>query len=243
MKNLLLFPILFLLLCTNLFAQAEVEKSFRVSNDQALDLNLSFAKDIKVDTWDKNEVQIIARVKMGDKNTSDGFEIDVDKNRNKHVVKTSLDYSKVPTVTLKPDEDGNINFDGSGSLIGYRNGEWKAVVYDLTYEIKMPEYLTLTICANKGNVEIKGVNAPLKVSTNDGFIDIARRSSDQANVELSTTSGEIFSDFENIVYKDKKVNKKRDTCSPTTIKAALNGGGGDDIVLSSKCGNIYLRKL
>ncbi len=244
MKNLLLFPVLILFTCTNLFAQATVERTFKVSNDQILDLNLKFAKDINIDTWSKNEVQIIATIKMGDKNTSEGYELSVNKKRNKHIVESTLDYSKVPTFTMDADQIDEIDFSGPISLVGYKDGHWQALAYELSYEIKMPEYLALNICTSKGNVEVKGVNAGLDIKTNGGFIDVARKSSDKANVELTTTSGEIFTNFEGIAYDETpETEKSLHACSANKIKATLNGGGDRNIVLSSTCGNIYLRKL
>lgn len=244
MKNLLLFPVLILFTCTNLFAQATVERSFKVSKDQTLDLNLNFAKDININTWSKNEVQIIATVKMGDKNTREGYDISVSKKRDKHIVESSLDYSKVPTITMDADKIDDVNFEGPIALIGYKDGHWQALAYELSYEIKMPEYLALNICTSKGNVEVKGVDAGLDIKTNGGFIDVARKASDKANVELVTTSGEIFTDFDGIAYEDiPETDKSSHACSSNKIKATINGGGENDIVLSSNCGNIYLRKL
>ena len=238
MKNLIILCLLLAPFQAS-FAQAEVEESFKVSESSYVDFKLTNASDIKIETWDKSEVNILAKVVLGKQSDAEGFAIDVEKKGNKFMVHSTLDYNKLPSQIIEQDENGEINLDGISGSVEFKNGAWHTISYDLVYEIKVPEYLAIDLCTNRANVEVKGVNAPMEIVTRNGFIDVARSSSGKANVKLTTNSGEIFTDFD-INYDGSK--KKRNTCEAIKIEAAINGGGGDDISLTSTCGNIYLRK-
>ena len=238
MKNLIIICLLFAPFQTS-FGQAEVQKSFNVSQSSLVDFKLTHASDIKIETWDKNEVEILAKVTLGNQTTSNGFSIKVKKEGSKFMVQSMLDYDKFPAQVIEQDENGEINLDGAYGSIEFRDGAWYGINYDLVFEIKVPKYLAIDLCTNRGNVEVRGVNAPMDIATKNGFIDVARSPSEKADVKLVTNSGEVFTDFD-IDFDNSK--KKRNTCEAIKIEAAINGGDGDDISLTSTCGNIYLRK-
>lgn len=82
-------------------------------------------------------------------------------------------------------------------------------------------------------------SSPISLVSATGAIDVSLPSNTAANLELKTTMGEIFTDFDikfPIPESDMKlVSGKR------TIKTELNNGGVE-ISLRSSTGNIYLRK-
>lgn len=111
---------------------------------------------------------------------------------------------------------------------------------------------------NCQGIQLKNISGPLVLSTISGDIDIvfASLSKDRSvsiasisgeidvkvpatagmDIELSTVSGNIYSDFD-FPADDKKMKR----IGGNSVKTQLNGGGAS-IKLSNVSGNIYLRK-
>ncbi len=241
MKNLILFLLIITMNCHFSFSQSSVTKTFKVSKENTLDMELSYANNIDIRTWDKDEVLIEAKIKLSNQNTDKGYDLDFERKNSVFKVKSHLDYDQLPSVVIEPDEDGVLDVPDNFALIGQKDGVWQAVNYEIKYTIKMPAYLAIDLCT-KGDVEIKGLDAAMNINTTKGFIDVTRNADDPIDLKLSTGRGEIFTDFD-IDYDASVQDKKKHhrSCIKTEVKTALNGGG-DDVNLSSTCGNIYLRK-
>jgi len=80
-------------------------------------------------------------------------------------------------------------------------------------------------------------DAPIVIRTTNGEIDITLPKNTAADLELSSTNGEIYTNFD-LKRPDKDGLK---SISGKTIKGAINDGGVD-IKLKSTNGTIYLRK-
>ncbi|MBW1295840.1 DUF4097 family beta strand repeat-containing protein [Aquimarina litoralis] len=82
-------------------------------------------------------------------------------------------------------------------------------------------------------------SSPISLVSATGAIDVSLPSNTSANLELKTTMGEIFTDFD-IKFPVPESNMKL-VSGKRTIKTELNNGGVE-ISLRSSTGNIYLRK-
>lgn len=78
---------------------------------------------------------------------------------------------------------------------------------------------------------------PISIYTTNGSVDVAIPSSTPADLTLSSTNGDIYTDFD--IKRDEKNGLK--SISGRKVKATINNGGVD-ISLRSTNGNIYLRK-
>jgi len=81
--------------------------------------------------------------------------------------------------------------------------------------------------------------SPISLVSATGPIDVSLPSNTPANLELKTTMGEIFTDFE--IKFPVPENSLKVVGGKRTIKTQLNQGGVE-ISLRSSTGNIYLRK-
>lgn len=81
--------------------------------------------------------------------------------------------------------------------------------------------------------------SPISLVSAAGSIDVSLPANTSTNLELKTTMGEIFTDFELKFPEDR--NDMKIVGARRTIKTELNNGGVD-ISLRSATGNIYLRK-
>lgn len=99
----------------------------------------------------------------------------------------------------------------------------------------------ITANANTGKVHVIFANvsqqSPISISTTTGEIDVTIPSNTPANLNLNSTMGEIYSNFD-LTAPDKDGLR---TVSANKIERSLNNGGVV-IKLRSSTGNIYLRK-
>ena len=76
MKKLAIIALLFVGLGTPLFAQKTIEKTFDLPRNNKVELDLRFANDINVTSWDKNEVAIKITYSINNGKLDDAFEFD-----------------------------------------------------------------------------------------------------------------------------------------------------------------------
>jgi len=139
----------------------------------------------------------------------------------------------------------NIIVKGSGissdiTISGF-TGEIEAST-DVVGDIKITD-VTGPITANTSTGDVAIIFAkveqasPISISTSTGDVDISLPENTPADLSLSSTMGEIYTDFD-LAIPDKKGLR---AISAQTVKGAINKGGVK-IQLSSATGNIYLRK-
>ena len=100
----------------------------------------------------------------------------------------------------------------------------------------------VTVSTNTGdiNAAFKTVNqsSPISLRTATGDVDVSLLSNTKANLELKTTMGTVFTNFD---FEVKSSKGLKPVGNPRKISTKLNNGGVT-ITLSSTTGNVYLRK-
>nr|WP_321232132.1 DUF4097 family beta strand repeat-containing protein [uncultured Psychroserpens sp.] len=100
----------------------------------------------------------------------------------------------------------------------------------------------ITAHTSTGTIEVdfSSVNqsSPITLSSSTGIVDVSLPSNTKANLELRSTMGTIYTDFD--LQKPSKDGMKV-VGSTRKIETQLNNGGVK-IVLRSSTGNVYLRK-
>jgi len=82
--------------------------------------------------------------------------------------------------------------------------------------------------------------SPFSIKAISGDIDLSVPANTPANLELSSMSGGIYTDFD-IKTTNKNANNLKHIGGGSKVRAKINGGGVK-IVVSAISGNIYLRK-
>lgn len=82
---------------------------------------------------------------------------------------------------------------------------------------------------------------PTSISLVSGFVDLTMPENSKATFELSSISGEIYTNMDIQVGSSNKENDMRRLGGPRKVEGTLNGGGVE-VQLKSISGNIYLRK-
>jgi hypothetical protein len=231
MKNNVFTSVLVILITfsTTLFSQRIVEKTFAVSVDDEISLEFKFANEINVTTWDKNEVFVKASVNINDNNNNDNFELIFNQRS------TGIEIeSKIINIDDLPQRKRIIKEDKNGDKIIINDC---TVEMDLFFEVKVPASADIEIETISGDIEIDGILGRMDINTISGFIDLSLPENHNADLELSTISGSMYSDFDFKSDEEKGYSHYR----RNEVSKRLNNGG-TRIFLKTISGDIFLRK-
>lgn len=209
-------------------SQKVFEKSSPVNSNDEISLDFQFAKEIKVTTWDKNEVYVKATVNINDNADNDRFSLKLDKRSTGIKVESEIEdldgLHRHKRIVKEEDDGKTIIYDCSVDM-------------DLYFEVKVPKNNKLEIETISGDIDIKGVLGRMDINTISGFIDLSLPSDYNADLELSTITGGMYSDFD---FNDER-NDGYHHYGKNELSKRLNNGG-TRIFLETISGDIYLRK-
>jgi hypothetical protein len=257
MKNLVANLLIIIGLCPIAFAQKKIEKNVAVQSNETIFLNLKFASNIQVKTWDKSEVSIIATVNINENANNDNFELEI-KNEDNQLKITSIikDLNKISdgkTIINTPkNERYHSNY---GNNYGFWDEDSKVYVHvyshndrqitaDIDYEIYIPRANALKIKTISGNIKTEAEAKKLSLKSISGDIDLNIAENQKKSFRLKTISGDVYS---NIQLDTGGKDKDEDGLPRigggygTDVVAKMNGGG-DEVQLETVSGNIYIRK-
>jgi len=210
--------------------------------------------DIIVRTHDKNELLIKANRSStvskkskglrlvgegGEDNTDVGFYVVQDGNTLivKNLRKNERAYIFLPkdqNVSIKSTWNGDISVDGfSGEIEANARLNGSVDIRNINGPV--------TANALNGNIDVFfntiKQDSPISIYTTNGAVDVSMPSNTPAQLSLSSTNGDIYSNFD--LKREEKKGLK--SYSRKNVKATINNGGVS-ISLKSTNGNIYLRK-
>ncbi len=155
--------------------------------------------------------------------------------KNMHSPVLEIFLPKSINITVEKSNLGSLEINGFSSEIEATTNVGGIILKDVTGPI------VAKTATGEINVIFTKVsqNSPISLVSATGAIDVSLPSNTPANLELKTSMGEIFTDFD-IKFPVADNNMKL-VAGKRTIKTILNNGGVD-ISLRSSTGNIYLRK-
>ncbi len=199
--------------------QETFEKEVALKSGQAVKLELKFADEINIKTWNKQQLYVKATVE--------------------HNLKEKLEYEliEVNEANEVEIEEKIKNFEKKNHInLGNKNGEGDCIKLDIDYEIYLPSNVQLSVNSISGNIDVKNMNNTLTLETISGFIDVAIDASKSYDLKCSTISGSIYSDLKFDLEGEIK---------PDIVGSKLNtslNGGGKLLKLKTISGDVYLRK-
>ncbi|MDF1548774.1 MAG: hypothetical protein P1P88_13200 [Bacteroidales bacterium] len=203
----------------NFPTQETFEKEVALKNGQAVKLELKFADQITIKTWDKKTLYVKAIV---DHNFKEKLEFEL------------LEVNESSMVEI---EEKIKNFENKKQTnIGKDHNDLECIKIDIDYEVFMPADTRLDINSISGNIEAKNMNNSLNLETISGFVDISINSSDKYDLKCSTISGSIYTD----ITFDSEKNIKANIVG-STLNTSLNGTG-KKINLKTISGDLFIRK-
>ena len=222
-----------LIMTVSASAQRQVEKTVALKGGQDIFLDFKFADDIRVEQWNKNEVQVKSEVTIDDGEGNDAFSLQVDETSGSVEIKSDFgDYFK------SKNKDKN-----------YWNNRHSNTEID--YVVYVPMGATLKIKSISGSVEansyegflktdliagdvtIKNYDGEMHLKTISGDVDVTFKS---AEVNAKTLTGTIYANLD----IDMEGNGNR-SGGHNNIKGKINNGG-KLVKMETISGDIFLRK-
>jgi len=187
------------------------------SNNQETEMKFSFADDIILEAWNKNYIELQVKVNIDDNNYNDYYSLEINERSNKIEIIEKVDF------------EGIKKLKGKKELCNFNT--------NINYTLKVPGNLKIKLETISGEIELVGCQGEMSIKSISGFIDYSIPQSHKAKIELSTVTGEVYSN----VKFDKKVPDKISWVG-TNHELSLNGGN-TQVDLKTVSGDIYLRKF
>ncbi len=206
------------------FAQYPVtttETTYDLPAGKRVEMNLKFAGDIVVKTWERDALGLTVRLMRSEAALEKVHELTVTEGADR--LRVAMDYAF--------DKDWEEKYQ-CWSCDAPKEG---CVCLRVDYEIHLPPDADLALETISGNIEIRGLQGPLRAKSISGFVDVGRSPRLAGDLRFRSVTGEIFTDFDDIgLDKGSTPYSKR-------LTTALNGGGSR-VELETVSGNIYFRK-
>ncbi|MEC7263140.1 MAG: hypothetical protein VXW38_05330 [Bacteroidota bacterium] len=235
MKN---FILALIGLCTlSLSAQKIIEKNINYSG-QYIDLDVKFASNIEVKTWDKSTVYFKADLTTEGGKYLDQYKLDIDEGSN------TISITSEPKALFKafhdewnkshPDEENRYYFTKETYKFNYvlyvpKNASFK--VSSINGKLKS-EVIEGNFTADliNGDIDIKKYNGDMDLQTINGAIDLVMK---DTQMVAETLNGNIYADEKmNLTVSKRHVGQK--------VEGSF-GNASNRMKLNTINGNVYLR--
>nr|WP_299071043.1 hypothetical protein [uncultured Allomuricauda sp.] len=236
MKNLAIMVTMgFISLSIN--AQKVIEKNINYTN-QIIDVDLKFASNIDVKTWDKNTVYFKADIYTEDSQFQEFYKLHIQEKSGEIYITSEAEavfkaYRK-DCLEKNPDKKKNCYNTGDLTEFNYvlyvpKNAKFKisSINGDLKSEVIEGDFTADLI---NGNIDIKKYNGNLNLKTINGEIDLVMANS---HLTAETIHGQIYADEKlDLKVTDRHVGQK--------VEGSFNNAT-NRLRLNTINGNMYLR--
>lgn len=248
MKN-LLATLLLGIVSLNVNAQRIIEKDINYNN-QYINIEVPFASEIELKTWNQPEIYIKANLTTEDGKYLDLYELDITETNNRIDI-----ISKAEDLFKKYQEDYEKQNPNRGKNIrnNYAISKNSLVVYDgmeykFDYTIFIPEGAEFELSSINGNLKSEIINGNFTADLINGNIDVKEYSGDMKfntiNGEINVTVGDSNLTAETIhghIYADEKLEFiSEDRIVGQQVESKYKSGASS-LKLSTINGNMYLR--
>ena len=237
MKTVTLF-LLSLVCITTITAQNKIiEKNFEYNN-QSIYLDVKFANNIEVKTWEKNTVYFKADIYTEDPQFQDFYKLNVEEKSSIINIASEAEavYKAYRKDCLEKNPSKKRNCYNTGDLTEFnymlyvpKNAQFKvsSINGDLKAEVIEGDFAADLI---NGNIDIKRYSGDLSLSTINGEIDLKIANS---SFVAETIHGDIYASEElDLVSQDRNVGRK---------VWSENSSAKNKLKLNTINGNMYLR--
>jgi hypothetical protein len=247
MKTIFTFLILAGLVAFPAVAQKKVEKTTPWTKGKTIYLNLKFASDIVIKTWQKNEVLVSANVVINNNADNNEFVLTSSESDSEIQIKSDIprlkEIAKAQTTVGKQHTYyGNGGYWDDDKKVYINTG--KQVTADLDYEVFVPEGADVRLKTIDGNIKFVYTGRKYDIESISGKIDISISEKQACTLTLKTITGDIYSNLPLQLPADREkdeLNLVGGGKFNQNIEAKLNGGG-TEVHLKTISSNIFLRK-
>ncbi len=221
----------------SLSAQKIIEKNINYSG-QFIDLEVKFASDIEVKTWDKSEVYFKAELTTKDGKFLDLYKLDINENNS------SIDITSDAIPLFKAFQDEWDRNHPNSKHRGYMEND----TYEFNYVLYVPKNAQFKVSSINGDLKAEVIEGDFTADLINGDINIKKYDGD---MDLKTINGAIdlvMKDSRLIaetihgqIYADEKLNLKvTDRFVGQKVEGQFDGAT-HRLKLNTINGNMYLR--
>ncbi|WP_422861907.1 hypothetical protein [Flagellimonas sp. W118] len=222
---------------SSLNAQKVIEKTIDYNN-QRIDVEVKFASDITVKTWDKSTVYFKAEIMTEDEKYLDLYKLDVKESSNSIIITSR---TKEIFKALQEERDKN-------RPDGKKRYYFTNQMYQFDYTLYVPKNANFSVSSINGDLKAEIIEADFTADLINGNIDIKKY---DGNLELRTINGEIDLAISNSqltaetihgnIYADEKLKLDvTDRHVGQKVEGRFNGAT-NRLKLNTINGNMYLR--
>jgi hypothetical protein len=211
-RILLVLPFLLGLTC---YAQSEriIQKTVNAQGKK-VEMKFSFADSIVVEAWEKNTIELKVFVNIDNNRYNNYYELKINENGNLCQLTEDVNFKEIQKL----------------------KGDHCNMESHIVYQLKVPAKQEFDLKTISGKVDLNGALGKMSVNSISGFIDYAVPQSHKARIDLSTVTGNVYSDLK----FEEKASKE---VSWVGNKRNLTLNGGDvAVALKTVSGDIFLRK-
>ena len=229
--------IAFMLIANLGFAQKIIEKNIDYS-DQSIVIDVKFARNIEVKTWDRSTVYFKADIYTEDEKFQDEYELNIDISKSHIYITSEAEnvFKAIRKDCLAKNPNRKRNCYNTGDLC------------EFNYTIYIPKNAQFKISSINGDLKSEVIEGNFTAELINGDIDIAEYS---GNLELSTINGEIDLKMLNVdlvaetihgdIYADEKLKfTSKNRHVGQKIYGSINKAT-NRLRLNTINGNMYLR--
>ena len=218
--------ILLIIVVQNTWAQRVEEKTIDWHAGQEVQLDLKYAHQIQIKTWDKPEVSLRVSVTINDNTLNEAWSMTTDTSDGQIQVTTDLDQA-----------DGHFRGDCEGSNY---HSDGTSFCSFIVYDIYLPEAALLRVETLAGDITIEGTAAPVYAKSLSGFVDADWPVQQGADVTMKSITGEVYTNLDLAIDESDRERNRRGLVG-WEIEATV-AGGGKKVELESISNDVYFRK-
>ena len=215
MKRFLIASAIILGAVTVAFSQKIIDKKIEADGKKT-EMKLSFADNIKIEVWNNDYIGFHATANIDENRYNDFYNLNVNEKSGKIEIVEDVDFDGIKKKT------------GEKNLCNFNT--------EINYTIKIPKNLNFSVNTISGEVELIGCEGEMAVNSVSGFIDYSIPEKLKAKIDLSTVTGDVYSNV-----KFDNADSKEISWVGTKRELTLNGGN-KDVELKTVSGDIFLRK-
>jgi len=250
-----------LFICASVTLQAQTVDTYSApASMKKVLIDLQYA-DVNIHQSDTKEIKLTKQVNINEGMDNDKYKMVVKESSSELTIKGSLDHDDLEYMRVGCDK-GNTMVIKKSKLeeMDEKDKKWNCygTDSDVTIDLEIPSNIQVYVKTVYGDVEVKslvdikkidatygdilveraGWNQDVKLKSTYGTVDVTMPQSLNADLRVSTSYGEIYTDME---FSEHRTEKFRSTPHGTNFSAKLNNGG-PSIHVEATYDNIYLRK-
>lgn len=228
----------FVMTMVSLGQETRTEK-FPMKGATLVNLDFEYPQLIKVETWDKKEIQVVANLHINNGKNNDDFKLESKIKGDVITISSYIeDIKKFNNVNIyvdDEDQENDVSITRNGKRITVGSNR-RGVYISIELIVSIPKNVELNIDSQYGMVEVVNIPKSLKVKAKFGGADVAVSENTIKSLWASTSWGQIYSDL------SKKIEIGGNDMPGKEMIARISNGGAKSIEIDSEFGNVFLRK-